>query len=447
VSLDDTGRRKRYQDTVAEVSELLGVSHGVAQLLLRSSAWNKEDLFSAYMDNPDKVCHNAGVPGPSESTSLQITSKKVADFECSICRNMTVESPELSVSSLACGHKFCDTCWGHYLTLKVEEGETRVRCPAESCHLRVPTEVVAALSPAAIAAKHTHFLLDSVILESRRLSWCPFPSCALSVDASAHAGNFVTCAKGHSFCVECSQEAHAPAECSTVKMWLKKCDDDSETCNWLSANTQECPKCHSTIEKNGGCNHMICSKCKHDFCWVCNGPWSEHQDFYNCNRYNPEDARKNLDSKANSRKALERYLFYFHRYNNHDASRKLEAKLKDSARLKMESMWARASQGCHWGDTQYIGEATDSLAKCRTVLKWTYVLAFDLQDDTPQKHLFCFLQQELERNTERLSELLESEVETLELSETRNEILARTTVADKSRRKLLHGVEEGLTTK
>ena len=41
---------------------------------------------------------------------------------------------------------------------------------------------------------------------------------------------------------------------------------------------QECPKCHVTIEKDGGCNHMICKNqnCKADFCWVCLGPWEPH---------------------------------------------------------------------------------------------------------------------------------------------------------------------------
>ena len=28
-----------------------------------------------------------------------------------------------------------------------------------------------------------------------------------------------------------------------IKKWIKKCDDDSETSNWISANTKECPKC------------------------------------------------------------------------------------------------------------------------------------------------------------------------------------------------------------
>ena len=34
----------------------------------------------------------------------------------------------------------------------------------------------------------------------------------------------------------------------------------SETSNWIAANTRECPKCHVTIEKDGGCNHMVRSR-------------------------------------------------------------------------------------------------------------------------------------------------------------------------------------------
>jgi NADH pyrophosphatase NudC (nudix superfamily) len=34
-----------------------------------------------------------------------------------------------------------------------------------------------------------------------------------------------------------------------------------------SLDTQYCPKCHVRIEKNGGCSHMHCSQCNHDFTW------------------------------------------------------------------------------------------------------------------------------------------------------------------------------------
>jgi ariadne-1 len=113
-----------------------------------------------------------------------------------------------------------------------------------------------------------------------------------------------------------------------VKKWVKKCKDDSETANWISANTKECGKCQSTIEKNGGCNHMTCRKCRYEFCWVCMGkycfcsalfeerenltklflgPWSEHGTaWYNCNRF--DESKDVTDKKSKSRASLERYL-------------------------------------------------------------------------------------------------------------------------------------------
>ena len=97
----------------------------------------------------------------------------------------------------------------------------------------------------------------------------------------------VKCRCTHSFCFNCSENWHDPVRCHLIKKWIKKCDDDSETSNWISANTKECPKCGATIEKDGGCNHMICKNqaCKADFCWVCLGPWEPHgSSWYNCNR-------------------------------------------------------------------------------------------------------------------------------------------------------------------
>jgi hypothetical protein len=47
---------------------------------------------------------------------------------------------------------------------------------------------------------------------------------------------------------------------------------------WLKANTRPCPKCNTPIEKNDGCNHMICLNrhCRYEFCWICRKDWSLH---------------------------------------------------------------------------------------------------------------------------------------------------------------------------
>ena len=36
----------------------------------------------------------------------------------------------------------------------------------------------------------------------------------------------------------CAELWHDPVQCKVLKLWIKKCDDDSETSNWLAANTK-----------------------------------------------------------------------------------------------------------------------------------------------------------------------------------------------------------------
>lgn len=96
--------------------------------------------------------------------------------------------------------------------------------------------------------------------DSASLRWCPAPNCEYAIHCRVTPRQLdsiiptVVCSCGHTFCFGCGEADHRPCCCPIVKRWLKKCADDSETSNWISANTKECTKCHSTIEKNGGCN-------------------------------------------------------------------------------------------------------------------------------------------------------------------------------------------------
>ncbi|KNC71212.1 hypothetical protein SARC_16251, partial [Sphaeroforma arctica JP610] len=114
----------------------------------------------------------------------------------------------------------------------------------------------------------------------------------------------VTCKCGGVCCFKCGAQWHEPVACDMLKKWVQKCHDDSETAHWINANTkvgEECPKCQVTIEKNGGCNHMVCKSavCKHEFCWVCMGDWLPHGSaWYNCARFDEKDT-KDVRENAN----------------------------------------------------------------------------------------------------------------------------------------------------
>lgn len=38
---------------------------------------------------------------------------------------------------------------------------------------------------------------------------------------------------------QCGGDYHAPTDCETIKRWLTKCADDSETANYISAHTKD----------------------------------------------------------------------------------------------------------------------------------------------------------------------------------------------------------------
>lgn len=256
---------------------------------------------------------------------------------------------------------------------------------------------------------------------NRLLRWCPSPDCNNAIKVQYVEPHHVTCKCNHTFCFSCGENWHDPVKCHLLKKWIKKCDDDSETSNWIAANTKECPRCNVTIEKDGGCNHMVCKNqnCKADFCWVCLGPWEPHgSSWYNCNRYDEDEAKAARDAQEKSRSALQRYLFYCNRYMNHMASLKFEHKLYASVKEKMEEM---QQHNMSWIEVQFLKKAVDILCQCRQTLMYTYVFAYYLQKNN-QSVIFEDNQKDLEGATETLSEYLERDITSENLADIKQKV-------------------------
>jgi ariadne-1 len=244
------------------------------------------------MDDPIKVSAAAGVcpdqsssrfPSPSSSQALPSTrfpqhssqsprrsprragtnspptQSQTEPFMCPICCDDDSEQ----TLSLACGHVYCSNCWQTYLHTKIhDEGEVALRCMDESCKVQADDNFVRTAATKDDSVRYMELLVRDYVANKPQIKFCPHPGCqhALSCPAAATRGALntivptVQCAERHEFCFGCAQEGgHRPVICSVSKMWLKKCADDSETANWIKSNTKECPKCQSTIEKNGGC--------------------------------------------------------------------------------------------------------------------------------------------------------------------------------------------------
>ncbi|CAE6996954.1 hypothetical protein P3342_000490 [Pyrenophora teres f. teres] len=440
---DPTQIQAQQDKQIDEVSSILGQPPEAAAILLRHSRWNKERLIDQYMERMEQVLETAGLG--QDSTTNPPKLEKIPGFVCDICCD---DDNNMQTFAMKCGHRFCLDCYRQYLGTKIQdEGEAaRIRCPGEGCTRIVDSKSLDLLVTEELHDRYHTLLTRTYVDDKENLKWCPAPDCKYAVECGVKSKELarivptVHCECGHDFCFGCTLNNHQPAPCSLVKKWVKKCEDDSETANWISANTKECPNCNSTIEKNGGCNHMTCRKCRNEFCWMCMGKWSEHgTSWYNCNRFEEKSGSEARDAQAKSRQSLERYLHYYNRFANHEQSAKLDKDLYLKTEKKMQQL--QNSSGMSWIEVQFLDQASHALQQCRQVLKWTYAFAYYLARNNLTE-IFEDNQKDLEMAVENLSEMFEKPID--QLKDLKVDILDKTSYCTKRRIILLNDTAENL---
>lgn len=168
------------------------------------------------------------------------------------------------------------------------------------------------------------------------------------------------------------------------------------------------------------------------------GEWSSHG--YNaCNRYNDEAANGSKDAVERARAVLQRYLFYCNRYMNHLQSLKFEHKLFEMAKSKMEEM---QRHNMTWVEVQFLNTAVDILTSCRQSLMYTYAFAYYLVKNN-QVHIFEENQKDLEAATEKLSEYLERDLTTENLTSIKQNVQDKYRYCEARRKAMMQHVKEG----
>ncbi|XP_061110577.1 ankyrin repeat and IBR domain-containing protein 1-like isoform X1 [Conger conger] len=462
---------RRLKDMlIVETADMLQAPLFTAEALLRVHDWDREKLLEAWMSNPEDCCQRSGVhmptPPPSgynawdtlpsprtpRTTRSSVTSPDEISLSpedegiplCGIC--MCAISVFEEPIDMSCGHEFCRTCWEGFLNLKIQEGEAHnIFCPAYDCFQLVPVEVIESVVSREMDKRYLQFDIKAFVENNPVIRWCPTAGCERAVRLIQQGPGAITsdslsfpilrapavdCGKGHIFCWECRGEAHEPCDCQTWKMWLQKVSEmrpeelagvseafeDAANCLWLLTNSKPCANCKSPIQKNEGCNHMQCAKCKYDFCWICLEEWKKHSSstggYYRCTRYEViqqvEEQSKEMtveaEKKHKSFQELDRFMHYYTRYKNHEHSYKLEQRLLKTAKEKMEQLSKAFSGEGAAPDTMFIEDAVHELLKTRRILKCSYPYGFFLEPKSTKKEIFELMQTDLEMVTEDLAQ-------------------------------------------
>ncbi|XP_043705712.1 probable E3 ubiquitin-protein ligase ARI8 [Telopea speciosissima] len=456
--LSEADIRQRQDDDITMISTVLSIARVSASILLRHYNWSVSKVHDAWFADEDKVRKAVGL---LEKPVVQI-SKNVKELTCGICFETF---PRDRITSAVCGHPFCGACWTGYISTSINDGPgcLMLRCPDPSCGAAVGQDMINPLASNEDKEKYSRYLLRSYIEDNRKTKWCPAPGCEYAVDFVVGSGSYdVSCHCSHSFCWNCTEEAHRPVDCGTVAKWILKNSAESENMNWILANSKPCPKCKRPIEKNQGCMHITCTPpCKFEFCWLCLGAWSDHGErtggFYACNRYETAKQEGAYDETEKRREmaknSLERYTHYYERWATNQSSRqKALADLHQMQTVQLEKLSDKQSQP--ESQLKFITEAWLQIVECRRVLKWTYAYGYYLpENEHAKRQFFEYLQGEAESGLERLHQCAEKELQvylsadgpTPGFNEFRTKLAGLTSVTRNYFENLVRALENGLS--
>ncbi|XP_007895740.1 ankyrin repeat and IBR domain-containing protein 1 isoform X2 [Callorhinchus milii] len=499
--------RKLKDMLIVETADMLQAPLFTAEALLRAHDWDREKLLEAWMLDAEDCCQRSGIqmptPPPSgynawdtlpsprtpRTTRSSVTSPDEISLSptdddmpvCGICMcSISVFEDPVDVP---CGHEFCRACWEGFLNIKIQEGEAHnIFCPAFDCYQLVPVDIIENLVSREMDKRYLQFDIKAFVDNNSVIKWCPTPACERAVRLTCQRSGSISldqlsfpllsapavdCGKGHLFCWECLGEAHEPCDCQIWKNWLQKITEmkpeelagvgeafeDAANCLWLLSNSKPCANCKSPIQKNEGCNHMQCAKCKYDFCWICLEEWKKHSSstggYYRCTRYEViqqvEEQSKEMTVEAEKKhkrfQELDRFMHYYTRFRNHEHSYKLEQRLLKTAKEKMEQL-SRALKRAEGEppDTTFIEEAVLELLKTRRILKCSYPYGFFLEPKSTKKEIFELMQTDLEMVTEDLAQ----KVNRPYLRTPRHKIIRAACLVQQKRQEFLASVARGV---
>ena len=196
------------------------------------------------------------------SINLKINGLEINNI-CSVCYE-DIEKEDIEFNYLPCGHICCTQCWVSYLkTLITEANVEAIKCVEYKCKQEIPEDFIMKhiKSDSKLVEKYKKFKFRASIFKDPNKKQCPETDCESYLEKDP-LQKYVKCLNGHEYCFECLRKPHGTTTCDEYM--------EKEFMTWKNdKRVKKCPRCKIYTEKNEGCNHMTCTSCKYQWCWLC----------------------------------------------------------------------------------------------------------------------------------------------------------------------------------
>ncbi|KAH9402568.1 E3 ubiquitin-protein ligase rnf19b [Tyrophagus putrescentiae] len=259
------------------------------------------ETLPEYPSLPNTVAGTSTISSPSTTTNTTTTAAMMSTtatssgrytpnaqglIECAICllEQAMSQYPELST----CNHRACLSCLRQYLRIEIFESRVNITCPECSEQLHPNDIKIILRHDLNLIEKYESFMVRRILITDPDARWCPAPGlgCASCPKLKCQRPGCETL-----FCYHCKQEWHSNQTCDQARAQRGTGRFGSQSKGGVTFSTRDgasqasggdasflqrddikpCPCCKVLIIKmdDGSCNHMTCSVCGTEFCWLC----------------------------------------------------------------------------------------------------------------------------------------------------------------------------------
>jgi ariadne-1 len=388
--------REDLSSRIAHVSLEGGISKSASCIALHAYKFSKDEAIAALRSDRSATLKRCGIlcrSDPEVAHNMEV-DEEGAIITCEICYSDEVAQPE--AYAMPCGHAFCRSCWKFYLNTAFESGgggAMLATCPQHDCGERVVYEDIESVDPE-LLPRWDNDLIASFVTMDDLYRRCPGPDCQVIAHLSELTSQTVVCEQcSTAWCFQCGNLPHRPAKCDDFDSWNEIFGSSTF---WVKKNAKPCPSCSVPIEKSQGCNHMKCTQCGFDFCWLCLAQLQMHMEPHACNRYD-----QSLNAEDDEER---RALFFTERYQAHDEAEDFS---RDQVRITAEKAEEIAKKFWFLSEAHYdtLVEAQMTLVKARNFLKHSFIAVWAMRREPVKRGFFESHQATLEMVTERLSQM------------------------------------------
>ena len=221
-----------------------------------SSSWQLEDTNDIVVEDDSAIALATTDSNPKETEEAATTGRGEINItqKCCICFETIPSYTSIVVHTQnPCGVMVCRTCLVTFLTVKIkakEVGDETLKCPSDNCNESITIADVRKH----IGYTHNRRGQDALFQEYVR-------------------------ARTETDRITAERDKRLRKFIPNAKDWA---DDIAFSCWKSSKDVKRCPGCRYVIEKTGGCSHMTCRVCRHEFYWCCGRDYKSQHNAVLC---------------------------------------------------------------------------------------------------------------------------------------------------------------------